>query len=302
MDAYIRRTPLVRFDAVESSAVVYLKLENLHPIGSFKLRGAGNAMLKLGAETLSKGVWTASAGNMAQGVGWFAKRLGIPFRVLVPESIEQTKLKGIQSLGGEVELAPFETYQQIQVQAAWDGVPGTLIHPFANRDVIAGNGTIGLEIIAALPEVDIVLVPYGGGGLSCGIAAALRGLGVRTRVVAVEVETGAPLSASLAAGAPQKASYRSSFVTGMGAPFVFPQMWPLASRLIDDVIIVSLEEVAAAIRLLALRAHVVAEGAGAVALAAVLGGKFPNKKVVCIVSGGNIDPNVLATILQGGVP
>jgi threonine dehydratase len=296
------RTPLVRLDVDDAPAEIWLKLENLQPIGSFKLRGAGNAMARAGERALAGGVWTASAGNMAQGVAWNARRLGVRCRVVVPDHAPRAKLDAIERLGGEVVPVPFARWWQVLVEHRFPGLDGLFIHPVCDAAVIAGNGTIGLEILDELPDVDAVLVPYGGGGLSCGIASALAALAPEARVHACEVETAAPLAASLRAGSPQEIEYRASFVDGIGGRSLLAEMWPLASKLLAGSIVVSLAEVAAAIRLLAQRSRVVAEGAGAASVAAALSGKVQKRKVVCVVSGGNIDAAKLAKILAGEIP
>jgi threonine dehydratase len=296
------RTPLVRLNLDRAPADIWLKLENLQPIGSFKLRGAANAMRLAGAERLAAGVYTASAGNMAQGVAWSARQIGVPATIVVPDHAPATKVAAIERLGGKVIKVPFERWWQTLLDHRFPGLDGLFIHPVSDPAVMAGNGTIGLEIVEDLPDVDTVLVPYGGGGLACGIAAALRAVKPGTRVVACEVETAAPLTASLAAGAPQTVEYRPSFVDGVGGKSVLAEMWPLASTLLDGSHVVSLAAVAAAVRLLAERNRVIAEGAGAVSLAAALAGAGAGGRVVCIVSGGNLDSAKLATILGGEVP
>ena len=296
------RTPLVRLNAAEASPEIWLKLENLQPIGSFKLRGAGNAIALLPRESLANGVYTASAGNMAQGVAWSARRLGVPCTVIVPEHAPQTKLDAIERLGASIVRLPFDDWWNVLVNHGHQDIGGTFIHPVSDPAVIAGNGTIGLEILEDLPDVATVLVPYGGGGLSCGIASALRALAPGVKVVACEIETAAPLAASLAAGTPCQIAYTPSFVDGIGAKGVLEEMWPLASRLLDGSCVVSLAETAAAVKLLVERNRVVAEGAGATPVAAALRGKASGAKVVCVVSGGNIDAKKLAIILGGGIP
>jgi threonine dehydratase len=296
------RTPLLRLPVDDAPCEIHLKLENLQPIGSFKLRGAGNAMAVAGPEQLREGVYTASAGNMAQGVAWCARRLGIRATAIVPEHAPQAKLAALARLGAEVQKVPFDAWWQVLVDHGQPGRPGVFIHPVSDPAVMAGNGTIGLEILEDLPDVDTVLVPYGGGGLSSGIAAAVRGSGSRARVVACEVGTAAPFSAALAAGGPVPTPYTPSFVDGIGGKGVLAEMWPLASRLLDGALAMPLPEVAAALRLLAERAHVVAEGAGATPVAAALSGRAGGGKVVCVVSGGNIDGAVLARILAGETP
>ena len=299
------RTPLLRLEWEGGPAAeIYLKLENLQPIGSFKLRGAGNAMLQAGRERLAGGVYTASAGNMAQGVAWSARRLGVAATAIVPDHAPATKLAAIERLGGTVLKVPFERWWQVLAEHRYPGMGGLFIHPVSDTAVMAGNGTIGLEILEQLPEVDLVLVPFGGGGLSSGIAAALRELRPAAAVHGCEVTTAAPLTASLAAGEPRTVDYQPSFVDGIGGKTLLPEMWPVVSRLLAGSRVVSLGAVAAAVRLLAERHRVIAEGAGATAVAAAMAmaAEAPGKKIVCIVSGGNIDNAKLATILAGGVP
>jgi len=296
------RTPLVRLAVDEAPAEIHLKLECLQPIGSFKIRGATNAMALAGPERLRDGVYTASAGNMAQGVAWSARRLGVAATAVVPEHAPQAKLSALARLGARVEKVPFDAWWQLLVDRGQPGRKELFIHPVSDLAVMAGNGTIGLEILEDLPDVETVLVPYGGGGLSCGIASALRGSGSRARVIACEVDTAAPLSAALAAGGPVPTPYTASFVDGIGGKSVLVEMWPLASRLLDGALSSPLDDVAAAVRLLAERAHVVSEGAGAAPVAAALSGRAGRGKTVCVVSGGNIDARVLARILSGEVP
>lgn len=298
------RTPLVRLNALEAPANVYLKLENLQPIGSFKLRGALNAISRAAPEELRAGVVTASAGNMAQGVAWAARTVGVPCTVVVPEHAPETKLAAIERLGGRVIKVPYDRWWQAIEESRFEGADGLFVHPVQDEGVMAGNGTIGLEILEDLPDPDVVLIPYGGGGLTTGIASALRQLRPETRVYAVEPETAAPLAASLAAGSPQEIEYRPSFVDGAGGRAVLPRMWPLVRELVDGALTVSLDEAAAAVRLLAERNRVVSEGAGALPVAAALSGRAggAGTKIVCIVSGGNIDSSKLAAILRGETP
>jgi len=296
------RTPLVRLNVEDTRAEIWLKLENLQPIGSFKLRGAGNAMSLASREALAKGVYTASAGNMAQGVAWNARRLGIPCTVVVPNSAPQMKLAAIERLGAKAVPLPYARWWQVLEDHGYPGIEGLFIHPVSDPAVIAGNGTIGLEILEDLPDTDAVVVPFGGGGLSCGIAAALRALRPKAKVFAAEVETAAPFAASLAAGRPVAVEHTPSFVDGIGGKSMLPEMWPLASALLAGSLVMSITEVAAAVRLLAERNHVIAEGAGATSVAAALAGNAGAGKIVCVVSGGNIDPAKLAKILQGEVP
>ncbi|MGH7721081.1 MAG: threonine ammonia-lyase, partial [Gemmatimonadaceae bacterium] len=291
------RTPLVRLNVDDAPAEIYLKLENLQPIGSFKLRGAGNAMAMIPRGTMALGVYTASAGNMAQGVAWSARLMGTRCRVIVPDHAPRTKLEAVERLGGEVVKVPFDDWWRILVEHGHPAERGVFIHPVSDPRVIAGNGTIALEILEDLPDVDAIVVPYGGGGLSCGIASAIRAVKPEVKVLACEVETAAPLAASLNAGSPQTVPYTPSFVDGIGARSLLPEMWPLASRLLDDSLVMSLAAVSDALRLLAERNRVIAEGAGATPVAAALSGKAGKGKVVCVVSGGNIDREKLAELL-----
>jgi len=295
----ILRTPLVRLNVEDAPAEIYLKLENLQPIGSFKLRGAGNAMAVAPPEQLAAGVYTASAGNMAQGVAWNARRLGIPCSVVVPDHAPEAKLSAIRRLGGEVIKVPFDRWWQTLGDRSYPEMAGLFIHPFDDPAVMAGNGTIGLELLEDLPDVDAVVIPYGGGGLSAGIGSAIRALKPDTRIYAAEVSTGAPLAASLAAGEPRDVVYTPSFVDGIGGKGVFDSMRPFVSVLLDGALVSEPDDVAAALRLLVERNHVVAEGAGAAPVAAALSGRAGGGKVACIVSGGNIDAGKLARILSG---
>jgi threonine dehydratase len=295
------RTPLVRLN-VDADAEIYLKLETLQPIGSFKLRGAGNAMRLAGTAALERGVYTVSAGNMAQGVAWTAREMGVPCTVIVPETAPATKLDSVRRLGAEIEKVPYDVWHRVFVEHRYEGMRGVFIHPVADAGVMAGNGTIALEILEDLPEVDEVLVPFGGGGLSCGIAAALRPLKPDARVYGCECNTAAPLFAALQANDPMTVAYNPSFVDGIGGRQVLPEMWPVIRDLIAGSLVVSLEEVATAVRLLVERARVVAEGAGAASVAAAMQRKDKYAKIVCVVSGGNIDTDKLCTILSGKIP
>jgi threonine dehydratase len=296
------RTPLVALGADELRPDVWLKLENLQPIGSFKIRGASNAIALAEPDQLARGVWTASAGNMAQGVAWQARRLGLRCRVVAPDHAPEAKLAALARLGAEVRTVPFAEWFEILASRTFPGMDGCFIHPVSDAAVMAGNATIALEILEDAPDLAAVVIPFGGGGLSCGMASVFRALAPHVRVFACEVETAAPLAASLANGRPTKIDYRASFVDGIGAPFVLEDMWPLARRLLDGSLVTSLEHTADAIRLLIERGRVIAEGAGAAALAATLAGGAGAGKVVCVISGGNLDRSKLLEILDGRVP
>jgi len=293
------RTPLI---ALPSSTGVLLKLENLQPIGSFKLRGAANAMALAAPADLQRGVYTASAGNMAQGVAWCARERGIPCRVIVPESAPENKLAAIARLGATAIKVPFEEWWGTMINHGHPDMTGLFIHPFADTNVMAGNATIGLELIEDAPNLATVLVPWGGGGLACGIASALRAVAPQVRVYAVELDVAAPLSASFARGEATAITPERTFVDGIGGRGVAPEMFALAQDLLAGVLSVSLVQVASAVRLLAEQCRVVAEGAGAAAVAAALAGVPDATTVACVVSGGNIDSRILARILRGETP
>lgn len=299
------RTPLLGLPSHESrvtSPEIFLKLENLQPIGSFKVRGAGNAMGRTSPEDLRDGVCTASAGNMAQGLAWCARTLGVPCRVIVPDAAPAAKIDAVTAFGAEVIRVPFADWWRVMETHDTRGVPGVFIHPVENNDVMAGNGTIALEILDDLPEVDSVIVPFGGGGLITGIGSAMRALRPACRVIAAEVETAAPLRASLDAGEASAIDRIPSFVDGIGGASVLPAMWPLVRQVVNDSVVVSLEQVAESIRLLVRQARIVAEGAGAASLAVARSRRFPAQRIVCVVSGGNIQLSILADILQGVLP
>ena len=302
MAGAVLRTPLIRLEGI-GPGELYLKLESLQPIRSFKLRGADNAMAMLSPEDLAAGVYTASAGNMAQGVAWAARRRATRCTVVLPDSAPQTKLEGIRRLGGDIVSLPYDKWWDILTSHRYPPLePAHFIHPVSDLAVMAGNGTIGLEILEDLPDVDTVLVPFGGGGLSCGIAAAMRGTKPKVRVYGCEVETAAPLAAAIAAGRPIECPRMPTFVDGIGARTMLAEMWAPAQRLLAGSLVVSLAEVSAAIRMLVERAAVVGEGAAGASVAAGMKGLGGGGRVVCVVSGGNIDPEVLSTILTGGVP
>ncbi|HEU5416998.1 MAG TPA: pyridoxal-phosphate dependent enzyme [Streptosporangiaceae bacterium] len=293
------RTPLVRLHVSGAPAEIYLKLENLQPVSSFKIRGATNAIRLAPAAERAAGLVTASAGNMAQGVAWAARELGLPATIAVPEHAPEAKLAAIERLGGRVLKLPYSQWWQVIIDSRIDGVEGLFVHPVQDPGVMAGNGTIGLEILEDLPDPDAIVIPYGGGGLTAGIASAVRALRPATKIITAEPAGGAALSAALAAGQPVDVDYQASFVDGSGSRRVLDSMWPLVSGLVDQALAVPVDEVAAAVRLLAERVRVIAEGAGALAPAAALSGRAGSGKVVCIVSGGNINLSKVAEILTG---
>jgi threonine dehydratase len=293
----VTRTPLLRLN-IDAPAEIYLKLENLQPIGSFKLRGATNAIRQLSSDALARGVYTASAGNMAQGVAWGARELGVTCTVIMPDNAPRTKLDAVARLGAQIVKLPYDEWWQTLADHGRAGMSGTFIHPVADRTVMAGNGTIGLEIAQDLPDVDTVLVPFGGGGLVTGIATAIHSLAPRARVFGCEVETSTPLRAALEARQPVRVERTPSFVDGIGGRGVLDEMWPLVSTLVAGALVSSIAETKSAVRLLIERARVVAEGAGAASVAPAIAGRAGGGKVVCVVSGGNIDLATLAEILS----
>jgi threonine dehydratase len=297
------RTPLVRlYVDAPGQCEIHLKLETLQPIGSFKIRGALNAMRALPPEKLAGGVYTASAGNMAQGLAWAARELGVPCSIVAPDHAPRTKLAAIERLGATVRLIPFADWWSAILDHNVPGERGTFIHPGADPMVMAGNGTIALEILEDLPDAGAILVPYGSGGLACGIACAAHAIRPGISVYAAELEGRAPFAASLAAGRPVTIDYSASFVDGMGGKSVLEEMWPLAKDSLAGSLRATLRQVADAVKLLVERTRVVAEGAGAAPVAAALANDTGAGKIVCVVSGGNIDTQKLATILAGEIP
>ena len=290
------RTPLIRCNT-ESPADLYLKLENLQPIGSFKIRGAANVMALTPRKQLARGVLTASAGNMAQGVAFCARRMGIPATIVAPETAPATKICAVERMGGRVIKVPFADWWRTFETRSFPGVDATFIHAFDDPHVMAGNGTIGLELLEDLPDLDAVVIPWGGGGLACGIASVLRARAPRVKIYAAEIETAAPLAASLAAGEPRTVDYQPSFVDGIGAKLVFPNMFGHARKLLDGSLVVTLKEAAHAMKMVAERNRVILEGASACAVAAALSGRAGSGNVVAIASGGNIDLDKFAQLV-----
>jgi threonine dehydratase len=296
------RTPLVRLHLDGAPAEIWCKLETLQPINSFKIRGAANAVRSADPALRARGLVTASAGNMAQGVAWIARELGVTATIAVPEHAPAAKLEAIAALGGTVLPMPYADWWECLESGRVKGVEGLFVHPVADPAVMAGNGTIGLEILEDLPDVDAVVIPFGGGGLTTGIASALRARRPQTRVYTVEPETAAAMAAAMAAGEPTAVDFQPSFVDGSGSREVLGAMWPRVAPLVDGALVVSLAETAAAVRLLATRLRVIAEGAGALATAAALAGRAGGGRVVAVVSGGNLDFSTLCAILRGELP
>jgi threonine dehydratase len=297
------RTPLIRLEApAADGAQIYLKLETLQPIGSFKIRGAYNVVRQLTPEQLKDGVWTVSAGNAAQGVAYAARQAGARCSVMVMDTAPDTKIRAIERLGATIVRATYdECWKTVEAHGS-DRMTGHFVHPFDDDQFIAGNATAALEILEDLPDVSAVIAPLGGGGLLSGVSAALRALKPDTRVYAAEPETAAPLAASLAAGRPVYfENWTASFVDGAGGKSVLTTMWPLLSQLSGS-IVVSLDEVARAMKLVAERARVIAEGAAGCAVAAALSGRAGTGNIVAIVSGGNIDLARFAELVGASHP
>ena len=292
------RTPLVPADRHEQA--IHLKLETLQRTGSFKLRGAWNRMSRLSDEEQAAGFVTVSAGNHGQAVAWCAQRMGAPCTVWVPDDAVARKIAAMEAMGARIERLPHEEIMQGMEEGRWEGGPATYIHPFAHPHTVAGTGTIGLEVLADLPEVRTVLVPVGGGGLAAGVATAVKAHDPSIRVLGVQAEGAAPLPASLEAGKPVHIGTPRTIADGMAASMVFADTWPVLRERLDGAVRVSDQELRAAIHHLAIESHVVAEGAGAAALAAAW--RYQDEleaPIACIVSGGNIDVGLLAEIVAG---
>ncbi len=298
------RTPLIRLNVDDAPADIYLKLENLQPIGSFKLRGAAAAISRATPEQLAEGVYTCSAGNMAQGVAWNARRLGIPSTAVVPDHAPETKLAAIARLGGKVIKVPFDEWWNVMVTHRFDGLNGFFVHPVSNPDVMAGNGTIGLEILEDLPDVDVIVIAVGGGGLLGGVTVAVRESRPRTRVYAVEPRGSDALNQAIAAGQPVRLTPQS-VADGLNAPSAGRLALDVARRYLEGVILVDDSTILSGLRFSIERLKQVVEPAGAAALAAVLSGAVPIRngdRVAVILSGGNVAPDRLGALLADAAP
>jgi threonine dehydratase len=298
----VRRTPLWKLDLEVPDCRVYLKLETLQPLGSFKIRAALNALNARGEAAIRGGVLSASAGNFGLGLARAARDLGVPVTIVVPEGSAANKGAALEALGARVIRVPFDDWWGVLTTGAFEGATGEFFHPVADSAVVAGNATIGAELVEDLDEIDAVIVPFGGGGLISGIGSVMRRERPAARMIAVESEAAQPAAAALAQGRPTKVRHDQSFVDGMGSTTVLDVMWPLVRETVDEAVCVSFAEIAEAIRILAARHHVIAEGAGAAALAAALSGRAGRGAIVCVISGGNIDAARLGPILAGEVP
>jgi len=286
----ILRTPLIRLELGPEFPDIRLKLENLQPINAYKLRGAANAVAALSEDDRKRGVWTISAGNAGQGVAFAARAAAVPSTVVVVETAPKSKLERMKALGATLVPVPYEIAWKALDERSFPGVDGTFIHPFDDDDFIAGHGTMGLEILEDAPDVAAVIASIGGGGLIAGVASAIKALKPQVKVFGVEPETAAPAALSFEKGSPQVFSeWKSSFVDGAGGQSMFPRMWERIEPIVDGCLVVTLENTKDAMRLLAEKARVIAEGAGALPVAAALSGKAGNGPIVAIISGGNID-------------
>lgn len=286
----ILRTPLVRLDLGPGAPDIRLKLENLQPINAYKLRGAANAVAMLSEAERRRGVWTVSAGNAGQGVAYAARAAGVKCTVVAIETAPQAKLDRMRALGARLVLVPYEVAWKAVETHEFEGMDGTLVHPFDDHNFIAGHATMALEILEDAPDTAAVIAGIGGGGLITALGSVMRALRPQTKVFGVEPETAAPFALSLKEGAPRAfPAWQASFVDGAGGRSVFPRMWQRMTPVVDDAIVVTLEETRRAMRLMAEKTRVIAEGAGALALAAALSGKAGKGPIVAIVSGGNLD-------------
>lgn len=300
--AHVAVSPLLPFRDPETGAGMGLKLENLQRNGAYKIRPAAALMVSLTAAERAAGVCTASSGNFGIAMALLAGEMALPATVVVPDGAPGAKVERLRRHGARVIEVSQDAWWQAITTRRHPGVDGTWLDAVTDTRGQAGSGVIGLELLEQMPDVDTVFVPFGGGGLLCGVAAAIKSQRPDVRFIACESELATPLTAARAAGGPVDVTCRAGFVSGIGATSVLPEMWPLLQRFVDDVAVVSLAEIATAIRVLALHGHVVAEGAGAAAYAAARSGRCAARRPACIISGGNIGADALAVVLSGGIP
>ena len=295
-------TPLLGCDLAPPGKMIRLKLENLQPIGSFKVRPIANAVLSKSRAELNAGIYTTSSGNSALGVAWMARRLGVSATAVVPANAPQAKLEKLRRLGARIEVRANEVWWRAIEAGTLDDQEGAYIDAVRDPASLAGDATIGAEILEQWPDVEAILIPFGGGGLCCGIACAVRALRPEVKIIACELASAHPLQSAFAAGAPTLTAHEAGFVSGVGYASVLPEMWPLLRSMVDEVLTVSLAQVAQTIKLLAENNRIVAEGAGAISVAAALAAQYSHSKVCAVISGGNIDSEVFADILRGRTP
>jgi threonine dehydratase len=295
----ILRTPLVRLELGPGTPDVRLKLENLQPINAYKLRGAANAIAMLSESERKRGVWTISAGNAGQGVAYAAKERGVPCTVVAIETAPASKIDRMRALDAKLVLVSYDVAWNALEQRSFPGIEGTFVHPFDDHNFIAGHGTMGLEILEDAPDTKTVIASIGGGGLITGVGSAVKALNPDIQVWGAEPETAAPAALSFSVGSPQVfPGWRPSFVDGAGGQSVFPRMWQRMKPVVDGCIVVSLEQTRKAMKLMAEKARIISEGAGALPLAAALTGKAGKGPIVAIVSGGNIDLGKFCELIQ----
>lgn len=299
----VLRTPLVRLDLGPGQPDIRLKLENLQPTNAYKIRGAVNAVAKLSDQERSKGVWTISAGNAGQGVAFAARAAGVPCTVVAIETAPVAKLERMQALGARLIKVSYDVAWQVLGERSYPGLDGTFVHPFDDHDFIAGHATMGLEILEDAPDTTAVIAGIGGGGLLTAVASAVKALDPSIKVWGAEPETAAPMALSLAQGSPQVfKEWQASFVDGAGGKSVFPRMWERMHPIVDGSIVVSLDQTRRAIRLLAEKSRVIAEGAGALPVAAALTGKAGPGPIVAVISGGNVDLDKFCELVSSAAP
>ncbi len=299
LSEFVQPTPLLNLSNYDGGKEnqIHLKVESLLPTGSFKVRAAQYALQQHYSEINDQGVWTVSAGNMGKALAWCASQKRVPCTVVVPDDAPLVKVQAIRRYGANIIEVSFQEYQDIQINGKFPTLRGKLIHPFADPPVIAADATIAWEILEAQPDLEVIFVPYGGGGLTLGVAQAAHAFNPQIHVIPCEVETATPLTSSLAAGKPVLVDYTPSFISGIGAPFIFPQMWLEVQRWVNETCVVTLAEVCQAMRWLSEEHHLIVEGAGAVSLAAALKNRHRFHKSACILTGGNIDWNVFLKVM-----
>src|SRR5436190_1153505 len=294
----IVRTPLIRLELGPDFPDIRLKLENLQPINAYKLRGAANAVAMLSDEERKRGVWTISAGNAGQGVAYAARQAGVPCAVVAIETAPKAKLERMRALGAKLFLVSYDVAWKTLDERAFPGVEGTFVHPFDDDNFIAGHGTMALEILEDAPDTKAIITAIGGGGLITGVASAIKALKPQIKIFGAEPETAAPAALSFEKGSPQVfKDWKAAFVDGAGGQSMFPRMWERMKPVVDDYVVVTLEETKKAMRLMAEKARVISEGAGALPLAAALQHKISDGPIVAVVSGGNIDLQKFAELI-----
>lgn len=290
-------TPLVPLHTFDKDTDIYLKLEIHQPIGSFKIRGVFNAVASLDQSERKNGLSTVSAGNTAQALAWTGRYFSVPSRSLMPDTAPQTKIDAVKAYGGQPILVPIAEIFRFLKEQLWENEPYTFIHPWTNRRVMIGHATIGLEIMADLPEVDSVFVPVGGGALIGGIATAIKQRNPSARVYAVEPQGCAALAESFKQNRPASVDCKT-ICDGVAVPYMTDEVFGILKEIVDDVLLVSEDTVKQTVKRLALGNRIIAEPSAALPVAAALA--MPQSKrgqSVCVVTGGSIDTEKLVGIL-----